>query len=133
VCPSFTCRSSPITASFSNLPLPHQASSVGGKKSLPARRGHTPFDLVATNQPPFMPLTYRPFDHMPKFEELRHELRTNVSDTERAVSALSGLGLLVAGLSRGGASKWVLAAAGLALMQRGFTGHCHLYEQMEVN
>lgn len=80
-----------------------------------------------------MPLTYRPFDHMPKIEELRQELRTNVPDTERAISALSGLGLLVAGLSRAGAAKWVLAAAGLALVRRGFTGHCHLYEQLEVN
>jgi uncharacterized membrane protein len=79
-----------------------------------------------------MPLTYRPFDHLPKFEELRQELRTNVPDAERAISALSGLGLLATGLSRSGLAKWVLAAAGLALVRRGFTGHCPLYEQIEV-
>ncbi|MEN3943473.1 DUF2892 domain-containing protein [Prosthecobacter sp. SYSU 5D2] len=80
-----------------------------------------------------MPLTYRPFDHLPKIEELHQELRKNVTDPERALSALSGLGLLVSGLSRGGLAKWILAAAGLALVRRGLTGHCAVYEQMEVN
>lgn len=80
-----------------------------------------------------MALTYQPFDKIPKIEELRQELRKNVPETERALSAISGLTLLVTGLSRGGLAKWLLAAAGLALVRRGVSGHCPVYEQMEVN
>ena len=80
-----------------------------------------------------MPLTYRPFDKLEQIEELRQELRQNVPDTERALSAFAGMALLATGLTRGGIAKWALAAAGLALLRRGFSGHCPLYEEMEVS
>jgi uncharacterized membrane protein len=82
---------------------------------------------------PTMSLTYRPFDKLPQIEELRQELRKNVPDAERIISALSGLALLASGFYRGGLAKWALSAAGMALVQRGLTGHCPLYEQMEVS
>src|SRR4051812_47539323 len=52
----------------------------------------------------------------------------NVSESERAVSAVIG-GLLVAsGIKRRGLGGLALAVVGAELVRRGTTGHCMLYD-----
>src|SRR3954471_4921366 len=57
----------------------------------------------------------------------------NVGQTERAVSALAGGTLILLGLRQRGVGGALAALGGVALMQRGMTGHCSLYGQMGVN
>jgi uncharacterized membrane protein len=57
----------------------------------------------------------------------------NVNDIERIGSALLGGGLAAYGLSRGGLSGLVLAAAGAGLVYRGVSGRCMVYEQLGIN
>ncbi|HVF44229.1 MAG TPA: SRPBCC family protein [Pyrinomonadaceae bacterium] len=52
----------------------------------------------------------------------------NVGQTERWVSALGGGALALYGLTRGSLGGIALALAGAALVQRGYSGHCNLYE-----
>ena len=53
---------------------------------------------------------------------------TNVGQTERWVSAVGGGALALYGLTRGSLAGVGLALAGAALLHRGYTGHCNLYE-----
>jgi uncharacterized membrane protein len=63
----------------------------------------------------------------------RERADVNVAEPERWVSALGG-GLLTAfGLSRGNLAGLGLAALGGALLHRGLTGHCHLYDALGVD
>ena len=81
-----------------------------------------------------MPLTYQPFADDTQLAPLGNELRMNVSEAERAASGGLGVALLVLGLGRcGGASRWVLAAAGAALIHRAFTGRCLVYQRLEID
>lgn len=57
----------------------------------------------------------------------------NVSEVERALSALAGGGLAIYGISRGSLGGAALAAVGASLVYRGVTGHCHLYEALGVD
>jgi uncharacterized membrane protein len=52
----------------------------------------------------------------------------NVGQTERWVSALGGGALALYGLTRGSLGGIALALVGAALVQRGYSGHCNLYE-----
>ena len=52
----------------------------------------------------------------------------NVGQTERWVSALGGGALALYGLTRGSLGGVALALVGAALVQRGYSGHCNLYE-----
>ena len=52
----------------------------------------------------------------------------NVGQTERWVSALGGGALALYGLTRGSLGGIALAFVGAALVQRGYSGHCNLYE-----
>lgn len=54
--------------------------------------------------------------------------RVNVGETERALSSIGGAILAGLGVSRGGLSGILLGALGAALVYRGSTGHCALYE-----
>jgi hypothetical protein len=54
----------------------------------------------------------------------------NVGEFERQASMIGGTALAVYGLSRGSLSGLVLAAVGGALIWRGHTGHCDVYEQL---
>ena len=54
----------------------------------------------------------------------------NVGETERYGSIASGLGLIFAGLARRGLGGVILGGLGAALIQRGVTGHCAMYESM---
>lgn len=58
----------------------------------------------------------------------------NVSETERLVSAAAGVLLLKVGLRRGlSLSGLGLAGLGGALIKRGYTGQCELYQKMGVD
>src|SRR5262245_50706473 len=54
----------------------------------------------------------------------------NVGDTERIVSAVVGSCALLFGLSKLSLSSVVALAAGGALLARGLTGHCGVYEAL---
>jgi uncharacterized membrane protein len=51
----------------------------------------------------------------------------NVGDTERLISLATGCFLTGYGLGRPSLTGLLMAGAGLALAQRGYTGHCSLY------
>lgn len=57
----------------------------------------------------------------------------NVGQTERLVSTVGGGVLLAAGLLRGGFKGLVAAGVGAALIHRGQTGHCQLYDAIGAN
>jgi uncharacterized membrane protein len=61
------------------------------------------------------------------------ERTVNVGETERIASAVAGGALLVFGLSRMSLGGLVLAAVGAALGYRGVTGHCDLYERLDMD
>ncbi len=58
---------------------------------------------------------------------------TNVGDAERVVSAVGGGALLAYGLKRGDALGIALAVLGGGLALRGATGHCQVYDAMDVD
>lgn len=57
----------------------------------------------------------------------------NVGQAERWGSIAAGVGLGLAALSRRGGNRWVMAALGAALIQRGATGYCQVYQALGVN
>ena len=57
----------------------------------------------------------------------------NVGETERWLSSAGGAALALAGLARGDLMGLGLAAVGGALVYRGMTGHCHLFEALGMN
>src|SRR5262245_42709675 len=59
--------------------------------------------------------------------------RVNVGKHERAMSSLGGAMLAGFGVSRGGLCGLALAALGAALIYRGSTGHCSLYEAAGID
>ena len=59
--------------------------------------------------------------------------RTNVGNIERWLSMLAGGALAVYGLRRRATPGGAAALAGAALLYRGATGHCHVYEGLGVN
>jgi uncharacterized membrane protein len=57
----------------------------------------------------------------------------NISDTEKWLSIAAGTGLALYGVSRRRTGGWLMTALGGMLLQRGATGHCHVYEAFGVN
>ena len=57
----------------------------------------------------------------------------NLSDTEKWLSIAAGTGLALYGISRRNKQGWLMTAIGGMLLQRGTTGHCHLYEALGLN
>ena len=57
----------------------------------------------------------------------------NVGEVERYGSLFAGGLLLVNGVQRGRLTGLILTGLGASLMYRGFTGHCHLYDQLGMN
>lgn len=57
----------------------------------------------------------------------------NVADMERLLSVVGGGALTVWGSRRRGAAGTLAAIAGAALVERGLTGHCRVYETMGVD
>lgn len=61
---------------------------------------------------------------------LKRKLTTNVPEFERAFSAYSGACLVARSFSRHGLGRLLLLGAGAAMVYRGWTGHCPLYEEL---
>jgi uncharacterized membrane protein len=80
-----------------------------------------------------MSLTYQPFAEISEVQRLSRDLHMNVSEGERLVSGVLGATLGAAAISRGGATRWALLLVGGALLHRAFTGHCRLYERLELD
>ncbi len=57
----------------------------------------------------------------------------NLGDTERTISLLAGGIVLLHGLSKLSLSTIVTAVAGGALIYRGLTGHCCVYQALEAS
>jgi len=57
----------------------------------------------------------------------------NVGQNERNVSMAAGAILTLQGLSRGSLVGWATAAVGGFLVYRGATGHCAMYEAMQID
>ncbi len=57
----------------------------------------------------------------------------NVGDPERWLSVVGGAALAVYGLDRGGLPGSLLAVLGAELMRRGTTGHCLIYDALNVS
>ncbi|MBV9860552.1 MAG: DUF2892 domain-containing protein [Alphaproteobacteria bacterium] len=57
----------------------------------------------------------------------------NVGSSERALSAVIGAALIVNGVRRPSLWHTILAFAGAAMIQRGLTGHCGLYQRLGVD
>ena len=57
----------------------------------------------------------------------------NVGDIERLACVAAGGALGIYGLSRGSLGGGALALLGGALLYRGLTGHCHLYQALGLN
>jgi hypothetical protein len=73
------------------------------------------------------PLQDQPFAHVPELEQLGSELKTNVSDRERAACGLAGLLLISSGARSRRGPALLNLLLGAALIARGFTGHCPMY------
>ncbi len=58
---------------------------------------------------------------------------TNVSPAERVISATAGGALLAYGIKRGGVSGAALSILGGGLALRGTTGHCQVYDALDVD
>jgi uncharacterized membrane protein len=80
-----------------------------------------------------MSLTYTPFADTPAVAALSRDLHMNVPDHERVFSGISGIALIGAALSRSGAGRWLFLLAGAALLRRGWTGHCAVYQSANVD
>jgi uncharacterized membrane protein len=74
-----------------------------------------------------MSLTYQPFAEVPQVDDLKEDLKMNVPDSERTLSALVGGGFIAAGATREGPLRWLLVGLGAALVHRGWTGRCAYY------
>ena len=61
------------------------------------------------------------------------EREINVGDMERQFSMIGGTALAVYGLARGSFTGLALAGIGAALIWRGHTGHCQMYEMLGHN
>jgi len=59
--------------------------------------------------------------------------RPNVSEGERALSFIAGSSLIGAGLAQKSIGGLLLGGLGAALVQRGWTGHCSLYQAIGHN
>lgn len=57
----------------------------------------------------------------------------NINQQQRVASALTGAALLLAGVARGRWSGLLLSGTGAALIYRGATGHCELYQALGIN
>src|SRR5436309_1141601 len=66
-------------------------------------------------------------------EQQSQEDSKNLSETERIVSLAGGSLLALVGLSRRSIPGLAVAAVGGALIQRGATGYCALYEKLGVD
>lgn len=80
-----------------------------------------------------MPLTVQPLADSKVLDSVRAELNLNVPQAERIGSVAAGAGLVLWGVTRKSLTGILIALAGGALIRRGATGHCSVYEKLGVN
>jgi len=80
-----------------------------------------------------MALTAQPFADNKALDQVRAELDINVPQAERIGSIAAGAGLVLYGASRRSFGGLLIALLGGALIHRGATGHCALYENLGIN
>ncbi len=80
-----------------------------------------------------MALTVQPFADNKALDNVREALDVNVTSAERIGSVAAGAGLLLYGASRKSLSGLLIALVGGALIRRGITGHCEVYQKLGVN
>lgn len=71
--------------------------------------------------------------HVPFIDSVREELSFNITERERTLSTLAGGGLVGFGLTRPSWRGLLCVVLGGALLKRGLTGHCDLYEQLHLD
>lgn len=57
----------------------------------------------------------------------------NINEFERWASMVGGATLLAYALAKRRTDSWLLGLAGGMLLQRGYSGHCHVYDALGVN
>lgn len=62
-----------------------------------------------------------------------NDVENNVGSNERLVSSVTGGALIAYGIKQGGILGLALSAVGGGLLLRGATGHCHLYDALDIN
>ena len=83
-----------------------------------------------------MPLTYSPFANAPELDQIETTPVPpfkNITADEQKWSLIGGAALIGASLAGRGLIRFLGILAGGALIHRGTTGHCYLYEAMGVN
>ena len=65
--------------------------------------------------------------------EARVHARRNINEIERWLSMAAGAGLATYGLSRRNGAGGMLAGFGAMLVRRGVTGHCDVYQALDIN
>ena len=80
-----------------------------------------------------MTQTSQPSKHVPFIDQVREDLSFNLSDSEQTFSTLAGAGLVGFGLTQPSWKRLLWVVVGGALLKRGLTGHCDLYEQLHID
>lgn len=78
-------------------------------------------------------LTAQPLARSKELDAIRSDLLINVTPVERMASAAAGIALMAYGLSRRSLAGVFITLGGAALLLRGGTGHCMLYERLGIN
>lgn len=78
-------------------------------------------------------MDYLELEFPPDAQEARVRSARNISNVEKALSLAAGAGFTFYGLKRARRGGWLLAALGGMLVERGMTGHCRVYEALNVN
>ena len=79
------------------------------------------------------PLTDKPLAQLPELDELRKNLTQNVPKWERIGSIAVGASLIALGISRRSILGGLTGLAGVALVARGATGRCAVYDRLGNN
>ena len=80
-----------------------------------------------------MGLTAQPFADNKALDSVRAALNINVPQPERIGSIAAGAGLVLYGASSRSLGGMLIALLGGALIHRGATGHCAMYEKLGIN
>jgi len=89
--------------------------------------------MVALDSPSSPARTQQPRNDRPAQEVPSAGLHVNVAMAERAASLAGGALLAVLGLKRRSLGGLIVAAVGGALVKRGVTGHCDMYQRLGVD
>ncbi len=74
-----------------------------------------------------------PYDDRETGPNWRSRRHTNVGEAERWASIFGGAALVIAGMKKGSVPGLTISALGGGLMWRGLTGHCTMYDAMDIS